>query len=382
MTVATPSTSRLCCALGLALSVPACTATSGETGAFDTDSTNPTTTGSEDGAGAPTSADETAAGSGEDDESSTGPTDGPPAAPDGYYVVGNTIYDSSGNPHVFRGVARPSLEWNNMGEGLNPQDYQFMAGWGSNVVRIALNQGFWLEGSVAYAPDYKARIDQQIEWAEAAGMDVILDLHWSDRGDFGVNPDQQRMADNHSVMFWADVAARYSGNGRVLFELYNEPHDIPWQVWRDGGDSGDGFTAIGMQTLYDTVRNAGADNLVIIGGLDWAHDLSGVLGTEVDGYNIVYATHPYDLPGKQPSDWDAAWGYLTETHAVIATEFGSFSCSGQYNATLLDYTAQRDVSWTAWAWYPGGCDFPALITDWAGTPSEAGQVVRTALMGG
>lgn len=324
------------------------------------------------------SADETAEG---------GPTDGmppdvPPVIPGGYYVEGNAIYDDQGNVHVFRGVARPSLEWNNQGEGLNPQDYQFMASWGTNVVRIALNQGFWLEGSVAYAPGYPETVDQQIDWAHAAGLDVILDLHWSDRGDYGVTPGQQRMADNHSVLFWDQVADRYKDDGRVLFELYNEPHDVPWQVWRDGGDSGDGFTVVGMQTLYDTVRATGAENIVIVGGLDFAYDLSGVPGTPLSGYNIAYATHPYDFGNKQPAAWEADWGFLTATHPVLVTEFGSFECGSQYASALIDYAAQRNLSWTAWAWYPGGCGFPSLITDWAATPSEVGQVVRTALMAG
>ncbi len=318
-----------------------------------------------------------------EDETTDGPPPGaPPVAPGGYYVQGNQFYDSNGDPHVFRGIDRPSLEWNNMGEGLNPQDYEFMASWGANVVRIALNQGFWLEGSIVHAPGYKERIDEQIAWAQEAGMDVILDLHWSDRGDLGTMPDQQRMADNNSAAFWQDVATRYQDDGRVLFELYNEPHDITWQVWRNGGDSGDGFTAVGMQTLYDVVRDAGAHNVVIAGGLDWAYDLSGVPGSELSGYNIAYATHPYDLFGKSPSAWEADWGFLTATHPVVVTEFGSFECGGQYASELIAYADARDVSWTAWAWYPGGCDFPSLILDWAGTPSEVGQVVRTALMNG
>ncbi len=38
----------------------------------------------------------------------------------------------------------------------------------------------------------------------------------------------------------------------VLFELYNEPHDISWSVWLNGGDTGDGFTTPGMQAIYNT----------------------------------------------------------------------------------------------------------------------------------
>src|SRR5262249_17433713 len=156
---------------------------------------------------------------------------------------------------------------------------------------------------------------------------VILDLHWSDRGDLGnQGPGQQRMADQNSITFWAQVAAKYKGDGRVIFELYNEPHDVSWDVWLGGGPSGDGFTAAGMQALHDAVRGAGAENVVIVGGLGWAYDLSGVPSHRVQGHNIVYATHPYDKPGKQPSDWDKGFGFLTSTDPVIITEFGTMNC--------------------------------------------------------
>ena len=51
-----------------------------------------------------------------------------------------------------------------------------------------------------------------------------------------------------------------------------------------------------MQELYDVVRTrdgAGADNVVIAGGIGWAFDLSGVASHRIQGYNIMYATHPY-----------------------------------------------------------------------------------------
>lgn len=294
--------------------------------------------------------------------------------------MGNTIYDADGNVHIFRGVARPSLEWNVNGENLSAQDYQRMAGWGANVVRIAVNQGFWLNGSTAYAPAYEGTIDQNIDWALAAGLDVILDLHWSDRGDFGTWPDQQRMADQNSILFWQQVATKYKDDGRILFELYNEPHDITWDVWRNGGPSGDGFNAVGMQQLYDTVRATGANNLVILGGVHWAYDLSGVPSHAITGHNIVYATHLYNFPDKLPPAWAQAWGFLTDTYPVFITEFGNvMSCDPDYSSDVVDYAATRGLSWTAWAWYVGGCEFPSLITDWSGTPSPEGQVVRAAL---
>jgi len=81
-----------------------------------------------------------------------------------------------------------------------------------------------------------------------------------------------------------------------------------------------------MQELYDAVRSVGAENLVIIGGLKFAFDLSGVPQYRIQGHNIVYATHPYNTGDKQPSTWDGAWGLLTKTDPVIVTEFGDASC--------------------------------------------------------
>ena len=188
------------------------------------------------------------------------------------------------------------------------------------------------------------------------------------------------MADENSVQFWKSVAERYKDTGQVLFELYNEPHDVSWAVWRDGGLTADGYDAVGMQQLYDAVRDTGAHNLVLIGGLRWAYDLSGVPRHRIDGYNIVYVSHPYDFPDKQPTAWPNDWGFLAETDPVMVTEFGSFGdCDPAYSNALLDYADEIDASWVAWAWYPGGCDFPALIEDWDGTPTPLGTAVRDRL---
>lgn len=308
-------------------------------------------------------------------------TGGTMTAPGGYSVSGNTIYDSDGNKHVFHGIARPSTEWTPSGEMLSKNDFMLQKSWGATITRLSLNQDFWLPGAAKYESAYQQNIDTAITWAKQSGLDVILDLHWSDRGDLNnQNPGQQRMADKNSVTFWKSIAEKYKGDGRVLFELYNEPHDVSWEVWLGGGDSGDGFQVAGMQELYDAVRSTGADNLVIIGGLDYAYNLQGVPAHKVQGYNIVYASHPYDYPGKQPGDWEKDWGFLTQTDPVIVTEFGAFDCGTSYYSQLIPYMDQRSVSWTAWAWYPGGCGFPAVIQDWNGTPNAPGNVIKTALL--
>jgi aryl-phospho-beta-D-glucosidase BglC (GH1 family) len=311
-------------------------------------------------------------------------------APGGYYVNGNTVCTASGQPHLFHGVDRPSMEWTPFGEKISAADFQLMATWKPNVVRIALNQDFWLSSSPIFNSGYKALIDNAVTWAEQAGMDVILDLHWSDAGQPGSCSSgcQQLMADTNSITFWSELAAVYKNDGRVLFELYNEPHDVSWSVWKSGGATGAGWTAAGMQQLYDAVRGAGADNLVIAGGLSYAYDLSSVPQNKLQGYNIMYATHPYGGdPSKGPQQWDGHWGFLADTDPVIVTEFGDGADCGDntkvqtYVQQLITYADKRAASWTAWAWYPGGCSFPAIIDGWNGAPTPAGSIVQTALLG-
>ena len=300
----------------------------------------------------------------------------------GYHVVGNRVLDKNGAVHYFHGVDRSTLEEFPTGDHISLSDFRLMASWKANVVRIGLGQDLWLFG--AGAKGYQKTVLQAVEWAKLAGLDVILDLHWSDKGSQGsVKPGQQKMADANSLTFWQQVAAFYQDDGRVLFELYNEPHDISWDVWLNGGSAGD-FTAVGMQQLYDAVRATGAQNIVIAGGLDYAFDLSGVATHPIQGTNVIYATHPYSNKNWKPvASFDQRWGYLTATAPVIVTEFGdndsAFPCASDYTSAVIDYADRAGAHWTAWAWYVGGCGYPSLIVDWAGTPSPPGQVVKDAL---
>lgn len=334
----------------------------------------------------------------------------PPYAPNGYYTNGSLVCTSAGVPHVFQGVDRDSFEFDPEGVNISQGDFQAIASWHANVVRIALNQDYWLANAALYASDYQSNIEQAVTWAEQAGLEVILDLHWSDRGDLtltqagGTFPGtntyvpadtagysvQQPMADVNSVEFWKEVATQFAGDGHVFFELYNEPNGITWDTWLKGGvvNVKGSFTAVGMQELYDTVRSTGANNLVMIGGLSFAFDLSGVSSYPVNGYNIMYATHPYSSNDSQ-SEWAGAFEYLTigNIAPVIATEFGDTktNCTGAWDQALINVAAQPNVhmSWTAWAWWPQaapGCQYPALLTDWNYDTTVQGMVVENALM--
>jgi len=303
-------------------------------------------------------------------------------------IQSGTLVDSSTGRRLL-GVARPSLEWNPCGQYLTQYDYQIMSAgsdpsnWGAKIVRLALNQDYWLTGASLFSPTYKCWVWQQVQWAHQAGLAVILDLHRSDCGNLGAgqyNNCQQPMADVNSLTFWIEVAAMFKDDPAVLFELYNEPMQIPWNVWLNGGSvqssggccTSNTFQAVGMQQLYNAVRGQGANNIILIGGINWAFDLSGVgNGFAVQGYNIVYVTHPYDYGGKQPADFNNAFGYLIgQGQAVFATEFGQMCQNDGYVAAFLNYAETIHMGWTAWGWFVSGCNFPSIITDWSGTPDS------------
>jgi len=296
-------------------------------------------------------------------------------APGGFYTQGRQIFDSSGNVHIFKGFARPSMEFDPAGLGITRDDVQRMWATGANVIRFAVSEGYWLSTHPQFNPNYQAYVDRAIQWTLQNDMAAIIDLHWS-----GNPAAQQQMADRDSITFWQQVANKYKGDGRVIFELYNEPHDVSTTVWRNGGGN-----FVGMQQMYDAIRAAGANNLVLAGGLDFANDLDSLLpAMQLTGINVAYVTHPYRWKNP-PSGYDGA----AATFPVFATEFGDAAAGGigpqdcgtaAYSNAINDFT-RMGVSWTSWAWTvaPERCAFPALLDKYDGTPTPPGRVVLDAL---
>jgi endoglucanase len=332
-------------------------------------------------------------------------------------VKGNHVM-RRGKPFRFHGVNRDSLEWgrNNWGgcggDGhFRQKDFDLIKSWTVTALRLPLSQAGWLGRSCEPA-SYARAVERAVAAANARGMYAILDLHWTDVE--GRAPceatcltGQQPMPDADSLRFWAQVARRFKDAPGVIFGLFNEPHDVPWGCWRDGGcearsvmpelppsapapvwRDGVAYRAVGMQQLYDTIRAQGARNLVLVGGLDWAYDLSGVAaGYALKGRNIAYDSHVYTQFHFAADDWDRHFGSVAARYPVVSTEFGSADCSTAVTKRLLRYfeapAGDRDarMSWMVWSWNnPGSCTQPSVLADWEGTPLPGqGRVVKRAL---
>jgi endoglucanase len=314
---------------------------------------------------------------------------------------GRQIFDANGFPVRLRGVNIAKLEWYPYVDWRNIDvsgaSFDAMKTWGVNAVRVHLGEQYWF--STVGCPytispaDYQRNVATVVNRITSRGMVAILDLHWNTKysGQFCNKAGQQRMADKRAITFWQQAANLLKGNALVVFDLYNEPHDIPWSVWRNGGTVLDTvpWTAAGMQQMYDAIRGTGARNLVFVSGNHWAHTPPSSTYL-LSGYNIVYAAHYYTCPTAPPpalnclsNPYDPAppgqrldvWTPFASLHPVSVSEFGwPDEKNGIYNQNVINWAESRGVSWQAFNW---DSELFGLIDGYlAYNPTKAGSPVK------
>ncbi|MCW1916203.1 glycoside hydrolase family 5 protein [Luteolibacter sp. GHJ8] len=314
-------------------------------------------------------------------------------------VAGNRLVTPDGKEVWLQGLAIPSMEWSAGGENILKSIEVGIGQWKANCIRLCLGEKFWA-GSGPYQKDggmaYRQLVEDAVNAVAGKGAYIVLDLH-------AYRAPQQIHAE-----FWKDVATRYKDHPAVIFELMNEPHDIPWEVWQKGGPVTDkkkggdalaenqqelvSFQSIGMQGLVDVIRATGAKNLIIAGGLDWGYDLSGVLAghalEDKVGNGIMYSSHVY--PWK--SDWQGKFLAIAEKYPIFVGEVGADTQRMEFipperhedPATwvpdMLGVIQKHRLNWTAWSFHPKAT--PRVLLDWDYTPTPFwGVPVKQALAG-
>ena len=149
--------------------------------------------------------------------------------------------------------------------------------WGINAVRVPLNEDCWLGlhmahprfGGRALSPDHRRGTCTALN---AAGLYVILDLHWVAPGRAGATG-QLPMADaDHAPRSGARWRGPFSGDHELVFDLFNEPTGSAGGAGATAARSGPSGSApayrtAGMQALVDAVRSTGATQPLALGGL-------------------------------------------------------------------------------------------------------------------
>jgi endoglucanase len=291
-----------------------------------------------------------------------------------------------------------------------------MRAWkGANAVRLQLNEQCWL-GIAGVKRQYggaryRHAIATYVHQLTRSGFAVILNLHLSAPGQ-EASTNQEQMPDHHSIKFWRQVARRFSSNQAVLFDLFNEPWPYhqsrsanAWRCWRDGGcrltssNGGRRYRAVGMNQLIDAVRGAGAHNVVLAGGLNYAASLGKWLRFEPHDpdHNLAASIHLYSFNTcTTPSCFDRAPARVARRVPLYIGEFGpdltvgysselNANCPSDdvgdtgFDAGVIKWARQHGASWTAWTWNPWH-DCWALVRSFKGRPtSPYGHLIRGTL---
>jgi endoglucanase len=334
------------------------------------------------------------------------------------HVSGNKLLDASGNQVILRGINRSGTEYacvqgNGIFDGeVDQAAVTAMKSWKVNAVRVPLNEACWNGESYVPAADagtnYINAIKSWVSLLNSNGLDVILDLHWTD-GDYTGNsagncsghPEQEAFCQKpmpdaaQAIPFWTSVANTFKGNNSVLFDLFNEPFASRadnnnsaegWQCWATGSPcTGISYPVAGMQQMVNAVRGTGATNVIMLGGEEFSNDLTSLLANLPTDpqHNLVASWHSYNFNTcSSQSCWTSQIQPVIAQIPVIAGEIGENDCAGSYINPLTTWLDSQNTSYLAWAW---NADFqcssgPGLITDYVpGTPTAYGAAYKAHL---
>ena len=313
-------------------------------------------------------------------------------------VSGNRLTDAETGDEIWlQGVAVPSLEWGPGGENILKSVTNLVAQWNVNVIRLAVHSSYWFgrgkgQNATTGLDKYRALVDEVADYMQKRGKYMVLDLH------------EYRAPTATHAAFWLDAATRYKNHPGVIFGLLNEPHDITWELWRNGGVTSEessgsapaendeelvGEMSVGMQGLVDIVRSTEARNLLSASGLDWGYLLDGVLnGYALNDSNVMYESHCY--PWK--NEWWRSFISVSEKYPVLMGEVGasdtpmsfetasSFVAPERWVPNMLAAIQRYRLNWTAWSFHPTSS--PSLIKNWDYEPTSYwGEYAMRALHG-
>ncbi|HWD84406.1 MAG TPA: cellulase family glycosylhydrolase [Solirubrobacteraceae bacterium] len=278
----------------------------------------------------------------------------------------------------------------------SPQMIRAMLSWDIDAVRVPLNEDCWL-GLGVRAPyggaDYRRSIERYVHHLNAAGLFVILDLHWASPVAGGAT-EQLPMADAaHAPAFWRSVARGFRHDHDLIFDLFNEPYGISWSCWRNGcrisaGTGYPAYRAAGMQRLVRAVRATGATQPLMLGGVDWASDLSKwrAFAPHDPRHQLVAAEHNYG--GLSPCGTGCLDAVLAAARRVpvVFGELGETDCATGYIRPMMDFADRHGISYLGWAWDSTASGWscsngPALISSYDGAPTAYGTGFRAHFRG-
>jgi endoglucanase len=332
------------------------------------------------------------------------------------HVSGSGLFTARGRRVVLRGVNRAGGEYSCVnGQGIwdGPVDQASvtaMKSWNVNAVRVPLNEACW-NGESYVQPqyrgaDYRRAVEAYVRLLNRNSIVAILDLHFTDGLYTGLHAHckttseavcQKPMPDAaQAIPFWTSMAKTFKNNNAVIFDVFNEPFPErvtgearAWKCWLRGGSfctgMGIDYQVAGMQSLVTAIRSAGARNVIIVGGLAYADDLTAWLAhaPRDPAHNLAVSWHSYSWNAcVTASCWNSQVAPVIARIPVIAGEIGESGCADTFVDRLARWLDAHSTGYLAWAW---NADFdcsagPGLITSYSGSPTPYGAGFRSHLI--
>lgn len=241
-------------------------------------------------------------------------------------VVGRYLKDAEGNIvnlHGFGQTYSPffnNFAWNNydvegcLRHNKSMIDQVLAVGWRMNFVRMHMDP-YWsddpskesvrYEGHERFSEErFRKYLDEvfvpMVEYATGKGLYCVMRPP-------GVSPEKIALNDDYQAFLlkvWDIVSShiRLRNNGKVMFELANEPINIlgPDGTYAGSGDGHFQNMQLYFQAIIDKIRGNGAENIIWVPGLGYQSQYAGFAAHRFTGNNIGFAVHVY--PGWYNSD--------------------------------------------------------------------------------
>ena len=205
---------------------------------------------------------------------------------------------------------------------------------GASTVRICVTWGnYQTAGPWTIDANYMAEVKQNVDWAEAAGLNVILNMHhdeyWQDiKGAAGNNLINDGIKDRIEKT-WKQIAEAFKDKSDFLFfETFNEVQDGNWGWGANRTDGGKQYKTLNEwnQLVVNTIRATGGNNATRwIGVPGYASSPTFVLDN-----NFVLPTDPANRIMVSVHFYDPNTFTLTPENSDGKSEWGHTAAKGKY----------------------------------------------------
>ncbi len=209
-----------------------------------------------------------------------------------------------------------------------------MKAWGADTIRFQVSQAALdiKDPTIPslYDPAFAGEVVAGVQAARSIGLNVIVSIQ-DEKGTGEAHP--TALPNGGTGRAWSTLAPLLKGDNGIMFEILNEPEPdhtaANWTLW-----------AAAMNSMVMIIRNAGATNVLIADGLNYAEQLDGALALNDPLHQVAYGAHPYahciagqpascdadqtaDGDGIPFAGWDAKFGNvpITSIAPVIVTEW-------------------------------------------------------------